>query len=122
MQDFSHLYDFVSSVPVRSWEEILGDLKEEDFVSSPEKMYMLSMRIHDRLPDRLHESMLMWSFDPKQSDYVKMYLNWVGHCDEMKASRERTQRMLRNHDRTLFCMMLVSGVALASILFYEFLK
>lgn len=127
VQDFSTpglcLSSLIASLPAQSWEEeIVAGAKEEDFVSSPEKMYMLSLRIRGRLPDRLHEAMVMWSFDPSQSDYVKMYLDWTRHCDEMRVSRERLERTLRNHDRILFCMMLFSGFVLLSIFLFGFLK
>lgn len=95
---------------------------EDEFVSSPEKMYMLSLRIHRRLPDRLHEAMFMWSFDPASADYVKMYLDWTAHCDETKAARDRFERIQRGHDRILFLVIALSGFALASLLFFEIFK
>lgn len=128
MQDFSTpdlcLSNLVASLPAQSWEEeLIAGVNEDDFISSPEKMYMLSLRTHNRLPDRLHEAMVMWSFDPAQSDYVKMYLDWARHCDEMRASRERFERVMRNHDRILFFAMVASGLMLAYLLFFlEFSK
>lgn len=114
---------FLTSPSPELWEDaVLRCIDEEEFLASPEKMYMLSLRTRRRLPDRLHEAMVMWSFDPAHADHVRMYLNWIEHCDEMRASRERFERIQRNHDRMLFCMMILSGFALVSLLVFEFFK
>lgn len=122
MQDFFSTLCPLNTSP-ELWEKaFLRSINEEDYVKSPEKMYTLSLRTQKRLPDRLHEAMVMWSFDPAQSAYVKMYIDWVDHCEEMNAARERLERQQINHDRMLFCMMVLSGISLAFLLAFEIFK
>ncbi|NBT59367.1 hypothetical protein EBT16_11350 [bacterium] len=88
----------------------------EELISSPEKMYMLSLSIRDRLPENLHNAMLLWSFDPNNSHYVQMYLDWSSHCEEMKRSKERFDIRCKTHDRIMLSLMVVTGLAIFSTL------
>lgn len=108
-------YPTVSVVP-RASIPAIGDPLRDALKSSPERMWDLSLRNKERLPDDLHEAMLLWSFDPAQKLYVQFYLDWAGHCEFMKASREKFERQRKMHDRILFGTMVASGLALAAVL------
>lgn len=97
----------------------LGSSLRESLKSNPEKMWDIALRNKQRLPDDLHEAMLLWSFDASQKFTVQLYLDWVGHCEAMEASREKFERERRLHDRILFGMMVVSYVALVAVLIWE---
>lgn len=71
-------------------------LSEEQLIGSALEMYSYSLSLHDKLPEKLHEAMLLWSFDPESKDYVKDYLIWVDICEKRKVSKIRFyKRMAR---------------------------
>ncbi len=94
----------------------------EELISSPEKMYSLSMSTRSRLPEDLHNAMLLWSFDPNYAYYVQMYLDWSSHCDRMKECRERFDKRCKLHDRIMLSLMIITGLSLSSILILNAIK
>jgi hypothetical protein len=87
-----------------------------EIISSPEKMYLHSLSTRERLPDEFHEAMMLWSFDPSQSMYCQMYLDWVDHCDKMRKGREKFEKNQRIMDRILFCSVSLCFAALLLVL------
>lgn len=109
MQDFSFIpYE----IATREVGTIESRYSREELISSPEKMYSLSMSTRSRLPEDLHNAMLLWSFDPNYAHYVQMYLDWSTHCDEMKAYRERFDKRCKMHDRLMFYLTIMTGLTL----------
>lgn len=96
--------------------------KKEDLISSPEKMYMLSLVSRERLPEELHNAMLLWSFDSNMGPYVQMYLEWSSHCDEMKSSRIRFEKSMLLYDRIMLGSILLTGVILGFVIVVDLLK
>lgn len=96
--------------------------KEEDLMSSPDKMYMLSLINRERLPENLHKAMLLWSFDPNFGPTVQMYLDWSNHCEDMRTARIRFEKRMLIHDRVMFGLMILTGTVLAFIIGMDLLK
>jgi len=88
----------------------LPDHLVEKMMSDPMAMYLHSLRTFARLPDRLHEAMLLFSFDPSYSSYVKMYMEWVCACEEREKVRLSRERMEALQERTLVFLMLTCAV------------
>lgn len=115
MQDFSplDLGVHVRCVPALTEEE------KNKIRSDPAAMYMYSLRCMERLPNDLHEAMLLAAFDPAHSSMVKHYLEWAISCDEraIRADKARKQEefhrrsikvMYRRSITVMYCVMLVS--------------
>jgi len=116
MQDFS--IPFVSSAYDAA---IARRLSKEQLLSSPMDMYLYSLAIRDRLPDDLHDAMLVWSFDPKEKEHVQAYISWVASCDERKKAKERWDRKMKMHDMIIKSTMALATVALVTQLIFSFL-
>jgi len=82
----------------------------------PASMYMLSLRKHARLPDELHEAMLLFSFDPDHADCVRSYLEWAKSCDDRADALKRFRRLERLNERLTAGLMLVCMFWLAAII------
>lgn len=100
----------------------VGDPRREQLMRNPEAMWNASLSARTRLPDDLHEAMMLWSFDPKQSHWVQYYADWVDHCDSMRALRENFERQRRIHDWILLGLMIASGVSLFAVLLLGHLR
>lgn len=86
---------------------------------SPERMYMYSLSTREKLPEDLHEAMLLWSFDSKESFVVKSYLEWVEMIDRHNKSRMNFESECRTYDRILFglfSLFALVGLALATVI------
>ena len=87
MQDFSLTR---LSSDVCAWPPLLPlsdeDIKEME--TNPQAMYLYALRTHRRLPDRLHEAMLLHSFNSEHRQDVRMYMLWVSSCEERHARTE----------------------------------
>lgn len=106
-----------SSVRVRKpAEEIYKKIDEDSIISSPEKMYMLSLSTREKLPERLHKAMLLFSFDPNSKLYVQMYLDWSSHCEDMENSRITFERRRKIHDRIILGSIFLCGFFLILVL------
>lgn len=69
-------------------------LTKEQLMSSAIEMYFYSLSIHDKLPEDLHQAMLLWSFHPEQKNYVKEYLTWVETCEKRKIQKIKFQKTM----------------------------
>ena len=81
----------------------------------PHDLYLLSLRTGRRLPDQLHEHMLLWSFDDKAAPVVKDYLEWIEHCKRRDEASELTRKRMESierMDRALNLLGLVAAFAL----------
>lgn len=87
---------------------VYWDVPEDQLMASPEKMYLKALATRERLPDRFHEAMMLWSFDPSGSVYCKMYLDWVSHCEEMRNHREKLHSRIEFGDKVLRISMTIS--------------
>lgn len=107
----------------RPRQEIYNALKKDELKQSPEKMYLLSLATKEKLPDGLHDAMMLWSFDKSSKPYVQMYLEWINHCEDMANSRISFERRCKMWDRIILGSMIASGFALAAaVLFNEITK
>lgn len=125
MQEFNTYFTGLSVIPrpsVMSKEELYASLSKEKWTQSAEKMYMLSLSTRERLPEELHNAMILWSFDLKSKPYVQMYLDWTKHCEEMEARRKRFERQCLMHDRMIVFTMIFTGSVLAVIIFSNLLN
>lgn len=87
------------------------EFDEDEIKSSPSDLYLYSLRIKQRLPQELHDAMMLWSFHPDGKEYARMYLEWVEHCELREESRVRFERRMKNIDRAHSFLMVVCGVA-----------
>lgn len=81
---------------------------------SPEEMYRHSIRMGRKLPDELHEAMLLWSFDPMHEDTVREYLEWVKTCEARKKYRSRMDKRMRSIESTEKVIVFMMGMFAAS--------
>ena len=103
MQDISPHVKFVDYKATNNLSE--SDI--EKMKRDPVAMYLHSLRTHSRLPENLHEAMLIHSLDPAMHYHVKSYLEWVDACER----REESSRMLRRRET------MVDRVILGSMVF-----
>lgn len=87
-----------------------------ELISSPEKMYMYALRSRRRLPEELHNAMMMWAYDPACKTYVVMYLDWIKHCEKMDGYKARMRRRELMGDKALAFSMAMCFLALALVL------
>lgn len=116
----SHLPNVFVSPPLDSFR-VPGDFKayKKHLIQSPERMYMYSLSTHEKLPEDLHEAMLLWSFDSKQSFFVKSYLEWVEMIERHHKSRMDLERASRTFDRILFSLLIVTGLAIGTAILFS---
>lgn len=89
----------------------LTDEERKSIKSDPAAMYMYSLRCMERLPDDLHEAMLLAAFDPTHSWMVKHYLEWAIACDERAIRTEKARMQEEFHNKSIavmYCIMLAS--------------
>lgn len=84
---------------------------EEEMISNPQAMYLHSLRTHKRLPERLHEAMLLFSFDPEFRNEVRLYMDWVSACEERDARMQSYMRSEAFRDRMILGSMALVVVA-----------
>lgn len=112
MQDFTLPFSYETE------PEIRRRLTDEQLMASPTDMYLYALALRDKLPEHLHQAMLMWSFDPKQNQYVQMYLEWATSCEERKIAKERWDKKFARNEKILKYLMIALG-AMLSILFIK---
>lgn len=89
----------------------LSESDEEAMMSNPQSMYLYSLRTHKRLPGRLHDAMLLFSFHPEFRDEVRHYLDWVVACEERNARMESYRKSEAFRDRMILGSMVLVVVA-----------
>lgn len=102
MQEVSPHVKFVDYKAINN----LSESDMERMKRDPVAMYLHSLRTHSRLPQNLHEAMLIHSLDPMMDCHVKSYLEWVDACER----REESSRMLRRREAMLDGLILGSMV------------
>lgn len=80
----------------------LSEYEVEKMSRNPHAMYLHALKTHKRLPDRLHESMMLFSFDPEFGQCVKDYLMWHASCEE----RDRASSSQRRVELVAACSLL----------------
>lgn len=66
------------NVAVRTPMEIPSDEKErEELSKDPYQMLQVALSRREKLPDDLHQAMMVWSFHPQLSYTAKMYVEWL---------------------------------------------
>lgn len=112
MEDFTFIN--IDCPPTRRrqyWDE-----PEDKIILSPEKMYLRSLATNEKLPERLHEAMIVWSFDSSSSFYCKLYLDWVSHLEKMQSYREKMNKRFQFQERIIFASMVVCFIILVMTL------
>lgn len=98
------------------------NISKEELIKSPLEMYLYALSIKEKLPEDLHNAMLLWSYDQDSSEYVKSYLDWLERCDERKKSREKFEKQMRLHDKVMKFSMALTFVLLLIALFSNAFK
>ena len=89
---------------------------DENIKTSPEEMYLLSLKIHQKLPEELHDAMILWSFNVDKKHIVQDYLFWVHHTEQRKNYREKIRRLEKTEKiMFIFINLGVSVLALLAI-------
>jgi hypothetical protein len=91
-------------------------------MESPERMYSHSLSTCEKLPDELHEAMLVWSFDSKKSEVVRMYLEWVDRMEYHRLSLKKFEDAHRAQERLLLVLMALTSFGLASTVLFSWLN
>lgn len=112
MQDFTLPFLYETEPAIRR------RLTDEQLMASPMDMYLYALALRDRLPEHLHQAMIMWSFDPKQNLHVQAYLEWAKSCEERKIAKERWDKKFARNER----IMKIAMVSLATALAILFIK
>jgi hypothetical protein len=113
-------YSFDSNVFVR---DSLPDLSLTDeeinrIKKCPASMYMLSLRTHSKLPDELHEAMLLFSFDPEHSECVRGYMSWVVACQDRLEMLERIRRSEKINERIIAAIFFATFAFMVFMFFF----
>jgi hypothetical protein len=95
------------------------NFNERELLKSAMDMYLYSLSIKEKLPEDLHKAMLLWSFDPKSNEYVKLYLEWVDTCEKRKLSREKFEKSMAMQEKIMKFSLLVAGLLLACVLIFN---
>lgn len=110
MQDFS--------IPINAHPDyeasITRRMSKEQLMASPMDMYLYSLAIRDRLPDDLHDAMLVWSFDPQHKTHVQNYILWAASCEERKKAKRDWERKMELHDIIMKGTMALAFLALVT--------
>lgn len=56
--------------------------ERENLSRLPHMMLSISLSRRERLPEDLHQSMVMWSFHPDFHDCTRMYFQWVSIVEQ----------------------------------------
>jgi hypothetical protein len=96
------------------------EFDEDKMKSSPSDLYLHSLRIQQRLPQELHDAMMLWSFHPDGKEHARMYLEWVEHCELREESRIRFERRMKNIERFHSLAMVACGIGLFIVFLSSF--
>jgi hypothetical protein len=94
----------------------------ERMKSDPISMYLYSLRTQSRLPEELHESMLVHSLDPASSANVRDYLEWVSLCEDRKERMAILRRREAMVDRMILGSMVMGMLGYVFLLFMVAIK
>ena len=101
--------------------ESLSKEELEGMKGDPVAMYLHSLRTFSRLPEDMHESMLLHSFNSATHGTVRDYLDWVRTCEEREEKMASFRRREKIIDRLVVGSMIIawSGFYLLLILFFK---
>lgn len=88
----------------------------EKIKNSAKDLYLHSLRIHGRLPEELHNAMMLWCFHPTESNYVKEYLIWADLCDKRQKSRESFEKKIQRNDSIIKVLLFALGFSIICLL------
>lgn len=101
-------YHFGSVYDARSASRLLLEVIEipkdgpdrEALSKDPYEMFRVSLSRRERLPEDLHQAMIMWSFHPHLQAPAKMYVEWIDFLEEketpaQKSGKRNIQNMYR---------------------------
>lgn len=100
-----------SFAPIDRKATELSEADKEKIKGDPVAMYIHSIRTSSRLPEDLHESMILHAFDPAHSESVRGYLEWARSCEERDARDAEYRRRQSMFDRGVLASMTVATVA-----------
>lgn len=114
-------YDYVflkSNITVRVLIPIPDGTDREMLAQDPHRMCMIAFSRKERLPEDLHQAMIMWSFHPDFSYCAKIYIEFLDFLDSMKPKNSSFSlfgflgigNRLKSDSRSLatFCEILAS--------------
>lgn len=61
--------------------------ERDALAKDPRRMLSISMSRRERLPDDLHQAMVMWSFHPEYHLICKLYFEWASFCDGLEEKK-----------------------------------
>jgi hypothetical protein len=64
--------------------------------TDPKELFLFSLRTGKKLPDELHNAMILWSFDDKHVEVVKDYFEWAEHCVRRDEAMEQTRKKIES--------------------------
>lgn len=111
MQDFETKQFFGAKHPT----PVLSESEIKEMISNPDRMLMMSMQTQKTLPSRLHEAMLLFSFDPNHRDTVRFYLEWCATCKsiaEVENQINKTNRWLNVFFSLTFFILISSWISI----------
>lgn len=94
---------------------------DENVKKDPEKMYILALKTRKELPEELHQAMMLWSFD-SNCTYVKMYLDWIKHCQEIDLIRDKYNKKIEFGEKMVFLSLCMCGATIFLIILFQNLK
>lgn len=100
----------------------LSEADMETMKGDPMAMYLHSLRTFSRLPEKLHEAMILHAFDPDYSKSVRDYLEWVRSCEERDARNADHRRREAMFDRAILASMTVATFAHAAFVLWMALR
>ncbi len=120
---FTTLFAFEPSIPsIKTRKTDCSEELKKFLIESPERMYSHSLSTCEKLPDELHEAMLVWSFDSKKSEVVRMYLEWVDRVEYHRLSLKKFEDAHRAQERILLVLMALTSFGLASTVLFSWLN
>jgi hypothetical protein len=80
----------ISPNPVRKPLAIPEGLEREKLAQDPYRMCQTAFSRKEKLPDDLHQAMIMWSFHPEFSFCTKYYLEFLEFLDSISDEGKKT--------------------------------
>lgn len=97
-------------------EQFFSSSYLEKIKKSAEDLYIHSLIIHGRLPEDLHNAMMLWSFHPTESTYVKEYLIWADLCEKRQKSRDSFEKKIQRNDLIIKVLLFALGLSIICLL------
>ena len=88
------------------------EIDPDDIHRSSERLYLFSLSTKRRLPEELHNAMLLWSYSEEGRFYSKAYVEWADQCDKWAEMREKHRKREKFMERSLLLMMAACAVTI----------